>query len=383
MRLHDFITTNREQILIEWEAFARTCAPASVTMDVNALRDHASELLTVIVADLKTYQSALEQSEKSKGHAPSTHKFGATAAEEHGAERAKSGFTAAQMASEYRALRATVLRLWTRDCGELKPADIVDLTRFNEAIDQSLVESIIEFIENVEHAKEMFLAILGHDLRSPLGAIYTTALFMYDSGELEEPHRGFTLLIAEGAQRATQMVGDLLDFTRSRLGGGIPIKRTEVNLRTVVDDVVAEIKAAHPERNVEVAKGGDQIGQWDAARISQALTNLVGNAAEHGDPGTAVKVELSGRDQQVAIMIHNHGAAISADRLNGIFNPMKFRATPRNPLTYGPIGNLGLGLYIAERIVNAHAGQITVESSVARGTIFTVHLPRNDKVSEA
>ena len=378
MRLHEFILTNREQILIEWETFARTCAPASATMDVEALRDHASELLTVIAADLKTYQSALEQSEKSKGHARETGKSGSTAAEEHGAERAESGFTVAQMASEYRALRASVLRLWARDCGELKPADIIDLTRFNEAIDQSLVESIAEFIENVEHAKEMFLAILGHDLRSPLGAIYTSALFMYDSGELEEPHRGFALLIAEGAQRATQMVGDLLDFTRSRLGGGIPIMRAEANLRTVVNDVVAEIIAAHPERNVEVDKGGDQIGQWDAARIRQALTNLVGNAAEHGDPGTTVKVALSGRDQHVAITIHNHGAAISADRLNGIFNPMKFSAKPPNPLTYGPIGNLGLGLYIAERIVNAHAGRITVESSEAQGTTFTVHLPRSN-----
>lgn len=138
MRLHEFILKNREQILVEWEEFARTCEPASLTMDLTALRDHASEMLTVIVADLKTHQGDHEQSEKSKGNEPDTAEPEETAAEEHGAGRAESGFTVAQMVAEYRAPRASVLRLWTKDRGELKAADIEDLTRFNEAIDQSL-----------------------------------------------------------------------------------------------------------------------------------------------------------------------------------------------------------------------------------------------------
>jgi signal transduction histidine kinase len=379
MRLHDFILMNREQILIEWEMFARTCAPASITMNVEALRDHANAMLMVIAADLKCYQSEFQRSEKSKGRAPDTDECGLTAAEKHGSGRATSGFTVMQMVAEYRALRASVLRLWTRECGELKSADLADLTRFNEAIDQSLAESITEFTEVVENAKEMFLAILGHDLRNPLGAIYSSALFMRDTGEMEEKHRAaLTSRIAEGAMRATQMVGDLLDFTRSRLGGGIPINRTEINLRKVVHDVVDEITAAHSERKVEVDTGEEQIGQWDAARISQALTNLVSNAVEHGAPGSTVRIELSGGEKDVAIMIHNRGPAISADRLNGIFNPMKLSATPQKPSTHGPTGNLGLGLYIAERIVHAHGGRIEVESSEARGTTFLVHLPRSD-----
>lgn len=379
MRLHDFILTNREQILIEWEAFARTCVPASITMDVAALRDHANEMLMVIAADLKTYQGEFQQSEKAIGHAPENDAYGLTAAEEHGSERATSGFTGVQIVAEYRALRASVLRLWTGECGELTSAHIVDLTRFNEAIDQALAESVAEFTDIVENAKEMFLAILGHDLRNPLGAIYTSALLMRDAGDMEETHRTLlTSLIAEGALRATQMVGDLLDFTRSRLGGGIPVNRTEINLRRVVHDVVDEIIAAHPERTFEVDTGEDQIGQWDAARISQALTNLVGNAVEHGASGTKVRVELSGGAKDVAIMIHNRGTAISADRLSGIFNPMKFSATPQKLSTHGPTGNLGLGLYIAERIVDAHGGRIEVESSEAGGTTFTVHLPRSN-----
>jgi signal transduction histidine kinase len=377
MRLHDFITSHVEQILVEWEAFARTCAPASTTMDVTALRDHAHQMLTVIAADLRTEQDAQEQSEKSKGQAPESRTTATTAAEAHGSGRAESGFTVEQMVAEYRALRASVIRLWTRQQGELRAADIEDLTRFNEAIDQSLAQSVSEFNENVQNAKEMFLAILGHDLRTPLGAIYTSAKFMLDSDELEEPHRSLTSRTASSALRTTQMVGDLLDFTRSRLGGGIPIVRAETDLASVLNEAADELRAAYPGSEVRVdAPAGGQIGEWDAARIGQALTNLIGNAVEHSLPGSPVTVELGGGDEDAVITIHNRGGVIPADQLDGIFNPMKMSMTPRKPSTHGPGGNLGLGLYIAERIAHAHGGRIEVASSEAEGTTFTVCLPR-------
>ena len=259
MRLHDFILTNREKILTEWESFASTCAPASLTMDVEALRDHANAILLVIVADLKTYQGDFQQSEKSKGHTPNAVEFKLTAAEKHGAGRAASGFTVPQILAEYRALRASVLRLWTRECGILRSFDIPDLTRFNEAIDQSLAESIVEFTDNVENAKEMFLAILGHDLRNPLGAIIASAECMNETGEMD---RFLMLEIRKCAMRATHLVGDLLDFTRSRLGGGIPISRAEVSLSDVVHAVVGEITASHPARKIEVYASEEQKGQW-------------------------------------------------------------------------------------------------------------------------
>jgi signal transduction histidine kinase len=151
-----------------------------------------------------------------------------------------------------------------------------------------------------------------------------------------------------------------------------------MNLGKVVHDVIDEITAAHPEREIQIETQEEQLGEWDAARIGQALTNLIGNAVEHGSPGSTVTVGLRGDEKDVAIRIHNRGAVIPADRLNGIFNPMKVRATPRKPLASGPTGNLGLGLYIAERIVHAHRGRIEVESLEARGTTFTVHLPRRE-----
>jgi signal transduction histidine kinase len=118
---------------------------------------------------------------------------------------------------------------------------------------------------------------------------------------------------------------------------------------------------------------GEERGEWDAARISQALTNLIGNALEHGAQGE-VRVTVGGDEEEIVIAVHNGGPAIPPDRLNGIFNPMKPRETDSGPV--GPTGNLGLGLYIADRIVHAHQGRIDVTSTDADGTAFTVHLPR-------
>jgi signal transduction histidine kinase len=374
--LAEFIVENREPILAEWEAFARTCTPASGAMDIVALRDHAGEMLAVIAADLCTPQGGREQLEKSKGNAPAGDDDTPTAAEEHGAGRAESGFTIEQMVSEYRALRASVIRLWTKSRGGLALDDLEDLTRFNEAVDQSLAESVTRYTQDLDESKEMFLAILGHDLRTPLGAVLTSAQFMLETGELEEPHRTLTERIASSSNRMVHMVGALLDFTRSRLGGGIPVEPAAMNMGKAVHDVVDEIAAAHPSRTIQVDARGELKGEWDCARISQVLSNLVVNALEHGSDGSLITVETHGEGEEITIAVHNPGPKIPSGRLNGIFNPMKPREAGKHPPVGGPTGNLGLGLYIAERIVSAHNGRIEVESSDAGGTTFTVHLPR-------
>ncbi len=376
MRLADFILAHREPILAEWEAFARTCVPSGRPMDIAALRDHADEMLRVIATDLAAPQSRLAQSEKSKGRATLTAGAPATAAGEHGAGRAESGFTVDQMVAEYRALRASVIRLWTKAQGALETADIEDLTRFNEAIDQSLAESVASYNQNVEEAKETFLAILGHDLRTPLGAIQTSAVFLLEAGKLEDVERSLTARIAHSARRSVTMVGDLLDFTRSRLGGGIPVARAEMDLGRVIREVVDEVGAAYPGWPIHVDTRVEQRGWWDTARLAQALGNLIGNAVQHGAEGTAVTVDVHGTAAEVRVAVHNRGAVIPPEQLDGIFNPMRARRAPRTAAARGPTGSLGLGLYIAERIISAHEGRLQVESSAAGGTTFTVYLPR-------
>jgi signal transduction histidine kinase len=151
-------------------------------MTVGALRDHAVDVLRTIVTDLRTPQTDAEQAAKSKGAAPPLDGDAQSAAEVHGAGRAEGGFTAAEMVSEYRALRASVIRLWTKKQGSLTGADLEDLIRFNETIDQAVAESVERYTEEVDRSKEMLVAILGHDLRAPLSTVMTATQFVLETG---------------------------------------------------------------------------------------------------------------------------------------------------------------------------------------------------------
>src|SRR5688500_6057289 len=343
-------------------------------MDYAALRDHASEMLSAIVADLRTPQTDAEQSEKSKGNAEAVADTTDTAAEVHGSGRAESGFTVGEMVAEYRALRASVIRLWTAACGSLTGDDLEDLMRFNEAIDQSLAESLSRYTQDIDRSREMFVAILGHDLRTPLGAIMMGSQFMIDSGQLAEPHLALTRSITRSASRMNQMVGDLLDFTRGRFGAQIPITRSPMDMADVVRHVIEEMGVAHPERALQFSTTGELKGAWDAARIGQMVANLLDNAVQHGAAKSAITVTAQGETADVVLRIHNHGPAIPASEIQRLFSP--FKRLGRNGASPRESGGLGLGLYIAERIVTAHGGTIDVRSSTAAGTLFSVRLPR-------
>ncbi|MBA3889293.1 MAG: sensor histidine kinase [Gemmatimonadaceae bacterium] len=370
--LSQFIRDNTEPILVEWEAFARAL-PVAGSMDIVALRDHAKEMLTCIASDLDTPQTGLEQAEKAKGKSDADESGTPnTAAQEHGGARAESGFTVSEMLSELRALRASVIRLWTKEQRTIGVADLEDVIRFNEAIDQAIAESITQYSDDIGYSKERFLAILGHDLRTPLGAILMSASFMLETGELAEPHLSLAKRIARGARRMNHMVADLLNFTQTTFGQGIPIVRAAMDVPRMIHDVVAEIVALYPAAKVEVDVTGDVRGQWDAARLTQALTNLVGNAVQHGAKGAPIQIAAVGMVDEVTIAVHNEGSVIPEAQL-----PSIFKAGRQSAATGASDDHLGLGLYIVDRIVVAHGGSIDVRSTSVDGTTFTVHLPRS------
>lgn len=372
--LSAFIIENTEPILDEWESFARSL-PIGAEMDVEALRDHAREMLTAIATDLDTPQSERQQSHKAQGRldAPEgDRRQHRTAAQQHGAGRAEQGFNVGQMVAEFRALRASVIRLWSRTLQEANLSNLEELTRFNEAIDQAIAESVTRFAQDVALSKERFLAILGHDLRTPLGAIITSSKFMQESDDLEEPNRTLVQRIGTSARRMNQMVLDLLDFTRTRFGDSIPVIRTEIDARKVVHEAIAELATMYPNARIRVEMSGDLHGSWDGDRLAQALINLIGNAAQHGSDKAPIVVEAHGHDREIEIGVQNEGPAIPPDELEGIFNAMKRSTGDRSR----DRRHLGLGLYIVDKIVDAHGGSIDVESSKQSGTTFTVRLPR-------
>ena len=221
MRLAHFILRDMQAILANWEAFAATRLPAAGAMESLELRDHAQQMLEAVAADLATPQSRDAQSRKSMGLAPVLFEAPETAAQTHAVLRAKSGFDIEQLASEYRALRASVLRLWIDVC---PPGEILldDIVRFNEAIDQALAESIGFFSAHVEQSRNLLLGMLSHDLRSPLQTIQMTAAYLHKLNAGDNVSAAAGRLISSGA-RMRALLNDLLDFNRTNLGLGIRV----------------------------------------------------------------------------------------------------------------------------------------------------------------
>jgi signal transduction histidine kinase len=371
MRLADFIETRAQEILKEWEAFAATRLPAASGMNALELRDHAPQILQAIAADLRTAQTVEAQMAKSQGRAPVLVDAPHTAAQVHGIRRAQTGFDISQMVSEYRALRASVLHLWRTSGAPDPESSINDIIRFNDAIDQAIAESVVLFTEEVERGRNLFLGVLGHELRNPLNAIHMTAHHLArvrtDALISEAAER----LIASGG-RMKALLDDLLEFSRTKLSLGLPISPVETDLAPICTSVLREIKAADPTHQVQLRITGDVRGKWDPRRLHQVLTNLAANALTYRAADTPVWLEVIGSDDHVTLTVRNQGTPIARETLHTLFDPLK-----RGVAGAGGDGtHLGLGLFVAREIVRAHHGDIEAQSDV-RETVFTVHLPKH------
>jgi len=274
-----------------------------------------------------------------------------------------------QLVAEYRALRASVLRLWI-DEFELVAADLDDVMRFNEAIDQAVAESVDFFDAEVEQSRNLLLGMLGHDLRSPLQTIQMTAAYLAALNAGEEVTEAAARLIRSGASM-NSLLDDLCDFNRTQLGLGINIALADVDLANVVGNTVDQLRAAHPDRRIDLEVLGNVQGVWDGTRLQQLISNLVLNAIRYGAPDNPVRVVVTGSDADVRLEVMNSGPAIDQLTLGRIFEP----------LSRGPdqedknAGGLGLGLYIASEIARAHQGSIDARSDQTE-TAFEVRLPR-------
>ncbi len=374
MRLAQFITENLEEILIEWEAFATSLLAPGQTMTSLALRDHATQILQAIAQDIEEGQTDLEQAYKSKGYvriAESTR----TAAMTHGALRYLAGFDLRQLAAEFRALRASVLRLWLKR-GVSGDNALYEMTRFNEAIDQALAESIANYSNEVARSRDTFLAILGHDLRSPLSAIANSGLYLASPGLLP-PGAALDAArrITRSSAKMNSMIRDLLEYTRTRLGRAIPVSPEAVNMEQICAIVFDEVRAAHPERIFRLETSGELEGQFDSERLQQVLSNLLNNAVQHGARNQPITLSAQGEADKITVQVRNYGRRIPADQLQVIFNPLVQIPSGRTD-EESPVTSLGLGLYIAHQIVAMHGGTMVAESSDEDGTVFSAHLPR-------
>ncbi len=216
---------------------------------------------------------------------------------------------------------------------------------------------------------ELFTAVLGHDLRNPLSAILNSANLLERISKEDVVKQAATRMVSSG-RRMSRMIDDMLDLTRARLGGGIPLRRQETDFGQLVQRVIQEHQVSFPDGRFESHQEGDVSGYWDADRLAQVTSNLIGNALEHGEKTDPIEVKLNGtRADSVTLTVTNTGV-IPEEVLPHLFDP--FRGGQRH---LGRSDGLGLGLYIVQQIVLVHGGRADVKTGEGR-TSFVVQIPR-------
>jgi signal transduction histidine kinase len=364
---HEFLTRERGRIMAEWERAIRE-EPRPIPLEDSALRNDLPEFLDQLAVWMRAEHAPLGGMLQG---APTT----------HAKQRLKQAYQLAQLISEFRVLRATILRLLLQaeaeertrgDDQERMERRVVELARLNAGLDQAISDSVEYFVEEREHVRERFIGVLGHDLRTPLGSIGMSADHMLRSGRLPHGLDRAAGRIARNAARMSRMIRDLLDLSRGRLGEGIPITTTaRVDMSEVCHAAAEDAILTNPDREITVDARGDLLGYWDRDRALQAVGNLLANALRYGH-GPVLITAVCVADNAV-VEVTNQGEPIPKDLVPKLFDPFQ-----RGESGAGKREGLGLGLYIVSEIMRAHGGSVAVSSSRERGTTFTLTWPRSD-----
>lgn len=348
-------------------------------MTSKELRDHAAAMLKSIAADLGNAQSREEEIAKSRGMAPRTPQT--STGEDHGIARMGSKFTIEQLVSEYRALRASVLRLWS-ESGRLAGAtDFGDIVRFDEAIDQLLAASVLSFSRATREAmdaekarKDQFLAMLAHELRNPLSPISAAATLLKVAKSDTTVISNASNIIARQVTHMATLVDDLLDVSRVTRGA-IELKLEPLDLRQVIDDAVEQVQPQMQAKQQVLAVtglSGPVNLQGDRKRLVQVLSNLLTNAAKYTQPGGRISLHSALDGDQVAIAVEDNGIGMAPDFVPHVFDlfVQAERSSDRSS------GGLGLGLALVKSLAELHEGKVSCSSpGLGKGSRFTVWLP--------
>lgn len=229
-----------------------------------------------------------------------------------------------------------------------------------------------EELQATAEFRERLIGIIGHDLRNPLNTMLMVNGLLLARGELSDEDARLVTRSVTSGQRMTRMIGQLLEFTRARLGGGFQLELAAADLGEICRNIADELRIGS-SAEVRVALDGDLTGNWDADRLSEVVSNIAGNAIDHAAPGTPVVIRAHEDGGAVVVEITNQGACIPRDLLPEIFNAFRRARAGSNPHADG--GHLGLGLYISSEIVRSHGGTLEVRS-IDETTTFTVRLPR-------
>jgi signal transduction histidine kinase len=344
MRLSEFIRQNHAQIGSAWDEFAQELTDFAKGMNLPSLRDHLDAILDAITNDMEKPESAAQSLARSKGNGPSGALDRIMAM--HVRTRLNVGFNLRHVLAEYRALRASILRLWEQHSGQQPLGEVI---RFNETIDQAIAEVLRHHEHSVTQYNARFLAILAHDIRNPLNTIGLAAHAL----EQKRLEAKTVARIRRSVQYADRLVDDLAIFVRSRLASALPLTKSATDLRLLCEQVLEDARAAHTDKSFNLIAHGKLIGLWDSQRLVQVVSNLVGNAAVHGKHPD-IKLEARDEGLSVIVQVTSYGNPIPADQMDSIFDPLVRTGGTASASSLS--SGLGLGLFIVREIVTAHGG---------------------------
>ncbi|MUP45964.1 HAMP domain-containing histidine kinase [Gramella sp. BOM4] len=373
MKLATFIRVNKKDIINDWTTHAKENLHLPDGMELEAVEDHIVQMLDRIVDDMDSSQTDDEQKEKSRGK-KNVDLDQLESAFNHGEQRLTYGFDFMDLSSEFRALRASVLRLWSeKSRKENWEIDFHDMIRFNEAIDELWINSLKRFQEKLDESKNLFLGILGHDLRSPISTLKGANSVLSISENLSEKQQKIIKYSNFSIDRMVELIDNLLELTRLRLGGGISFNKKEMDLCKQAKKILRQFRLGYPEQKFDFTCHEEKlVGKWDRLRLSQLMTNLITNAIRHGEEESPISVKVSSDEQWVKFSVHNDGNPISEEVKSRIFS----EGFTTNGKEDSKSKCYGLGLLIAKEVAEGHEGHIEFSSSWEKGTTFTVFLPR-------
>ncbi|XXT20151.1 HAMP domain-containing sensor histidine kinase [Sorangium sp. So ce429] len=366
----------KDELIHQWTSRIRDDPkiPQARALNEGDMRDYTPKLLEDLIDSLA--QSAQPGT---SGGASGQEIGSSEAAKVHVAHRLAQRYSLAEELRELGALRSVIIDMFARERVILGGAEA---QLVHSTLDEVMVTAAVE-VERTTSAelrgdvvlRELFIAILGHDLRTPLSAARFATAVLLKREDVTAAVARLVQRIAASNDRAIRMVEDMLDLTRVRCHGGLPVEPKPVDLRSICRQVVAELELSRPERTIRLQTRGDGHGMWDPGRMEQLMSNLIGNAIDYSPPEEPVQVELHGQDQAVVLEVRNRGTPIPPELLPVIFDP--FRRGDQQHEDLRRSRGLGLGLFIAKAIVDAHGGSIEVTSTPEQGTTFRVMLPRS------
>ena len=354
MSLPHFIHESLDDILSEWE---RDCGDAPRPEPPVARRQHFGKVLRAVADEMKRLPPSA-----------STSTPAGAVASAPGVPHSHAG----QLVGDYASLRASVVRQWRRKHPSPSASDLDDLVRFNEAMDRSLAELTATFSPSEAQPQALFLGVLNHELRTSVASILMSAQVLIHRSTPGSPEAKAAQRILRSCEQLRQTLDALSGFTQVRLGAHLEIDRVRDDLGVLCRQALDGFARVDPERRIRLTSDGDLGGDWDQARIREAIAALIANAARFASRGSPVTIAVDGHAaDEITVTVHGDGTPIDVETLRTIFDPIA-RVEAENATYAG----LGLGLFMVRKVVDAHGGRVSVEAAPELGTTFTVVLPR-------